>query len=235
MSTEADASGADTTKGSLTLHRGLLVLEYLASDNAQSATVAEIATDLDMHRQAVYRLLATLNEHQLVTRPEPGRYSVGLGLLRLARSASPALQRATTPHLRRLAEELEVTAHCTVADGDEAVTLNVVEPPGTAFHLSQRMGSRFPLEQAASGLAILAGRPRRAGEDEAVTIGREAGYVVTQGKVTEGAVGVAVPLHGRDGTFLEASVGVVSMGELDVDEVGERLRSVALAITAEED
>lgn len=233
VSPSGGKSSSDS-RGALTLDRGLRVLELLATDE-RSLTVAEIAGELGMHRQAVYRLLTTLNEHQLAARSGPGRYSVGLGLLRLTRKASPALQRATTPHLRRLADELEATAHCVIAEGDEAVTLHVVEPTGVAFHLSQRTGSRFPLDQAASGMAILAGRPPLAGEDAAVTEGRETGYVVTRGKVTQGAVGVAAPLYGRDGTFLEASVGVVSMHELDVDVVGKRLRDVAALITADHD
>lgn len=226
-------AGPSESRGALTLERGLRVLELLATAD-RSLTVAEMANELGMHRQAVYRLLATLNQHQLAARSGPGRYSVGLGLLRLTRVASPALQRATTPHLRRLADLFDATAHCVVAEGDEAVTLQVVEPTGAVFHLSQRPGARFPLDQAASGMAILAGRPPVAGEPEAVTRGREVGYVVTRGQVTQGAIGVAAPLHGPDGAFLEASVGVVSMHDLDVDHVGAILADAAKLITTDE-
>lgn len=229
----AAGRGSSESKGALTLDRGLRVLELLATDD-RSLAVAEIAQELGMHRQAVYRLLTTLTEHQLAARSGPGRYSVGLGLLRLTRLASPALQRAMTPHLRRLADELEATAHCVVAEGHEAVTLHVVEPSGVAFHLSQRTGSRFPLDHAASGMAILAGRAPTEGEPPAVSEGRRVGYVVTRGMVTQGAVGVAAPLFGNDGAFLEASLGVVSMHELDVDRAGALLLEAAGSITADE-
>lgn len=230
----AAARPSPDARGALTLERGLRVLELLAGAE-RSLTVAEMASQLGMHRQAVYRLLTTLTKHQLAARSDSGRYTVGLGLLRLARMASPALQRTTTPHLRRLADEEDVTAHCVVAEGDQAVTLNVVEPTNAAFHISQRAGTRFPLNQAASGMAILAGRPAVEGEPEAVTIGREVGYVVTRGQVNQGAVGVAVPLVDHDGVFLEASIGVVAMQDLEVDRIGQRLRDVAQLIAAAAD
>ena len=54
------------------------------------------------------------------------------------------------------------TAHLTIADGDEALALAVIEPSWTDFHVSYRVGARHPLDRGAAGRAILAApRARR--------------------------------------------------------------------------
>lgn len=224
--------GAQTSGGALTLDRGLQVLELLAAE-ARDFTVAEISATLGMHRQAVYRLLNTLEEHHLAARSGPGRVCLGLGVLRLSRLGNPQLQRAALPQLRSLAGTLQATAQCVVAEGAEAVTLVVVEPDNDVFHLSQRPGARHLLEQVASGLAILSGRPAVEGEPEDATLGRERGYVVTKGQLTPGAIGVAVPLRDSDGRSLDASIGVISLHELDLEDAARVLIEAAAAITSD--
>ncbi|MFD0744660.1 IclR family transcriptional regulator [Phytohabitans flavus] len=215
----------------MTLDRGLQVLELLAAED-RDFTVAEIASTLGMHRQAVYRLLATLTAHHLAAPAGSGRYSLGLGILRLSRLAHPQLRRAVLPQLRQLAEALGATAQCVVAEGSEAVTLTVVEPSDEIFHLSQRPGARHPLDQGASGLAILAGRASAAGEPAAVAEARSRGYVVTHGQLTPGAIGIAAPLRDRAGRSLDASISVIALRELDIERAGELVVQAAAAATA---
>ena len=45
-------------------------------------TVAELASTLGVHRQAVYRLLTTLRAHRLVAEGGSGRYRLGLGVIK---------------------------------------------------------------------------------------------------------------------------------------------------------
>ncbi|MEU6700555.1 helix-turn-helix domain-containing protein [Pseudonocardia sp. NPDC046786] len=229
MSTEVRDGDGPAQSGSLTLDRGLRLLELLANEDREM-TVAELATSLGVHRQAVYRLLTTLRAHRLVAEGSSGRYRLGLGVMQLARQANPELRRATAPHLRRLAQELEVTAQCVVAEGDDAVALSVFEPPASVFHLSQHSGARHPLAQGASGLAILMARKPRTSDPDVVRNAREAGYAVSRGRLTAGAVGIAVPLFDGDGHSLDAAIGVVSMGEVDVEHVARRLLDTARLI-----
>ena len=67
------------------------------------------------------------------------------------------LRDLAVPVLRALAESVGCTAHLTVADGEEALALAVVEPSWTDFHVAYRVGSRHPLNRGAAGKAILAG------------------------------------------------------------------------------
>lgn len=204
---------------SQTLDRGLRVLRILA-ETPGGMTVTDLASEIEVNRTVVYRLLATLEQHGLARRDAGGRMHVGLGVLALTRGLQPVLRERANPVLRALAEEVGSTAHLTVADGGEALAIAVVEPSWTDFHVSYRVGARHPLEQGAAGKAIMAGR--------AATAISPATYVETTGEIQAGAHGVAAPVLGVEG--LEASIGIVSLGVLDAGEVGPRVVAAAAEV-----
>lgn len=206
---------------SQTLDRGLRVLKVLA-DSPEGLTVTELSGRLAVNRTVVYRLISTLEQHGLVRRDARSRLFVGLGVLQLASAVQPLLRDLAMPVLRTLAEAIGSTAHLTVADGDEALALAVVEPTWTDFHVAYRVGARHPLSQGAAGKAIT------------LLDGSEATYAVTSGELQSGARGLAAPVRGVEG--LRASVGIVTLDDA-IDEtvvapqviaaaaeVGQRLR-----------
>jgi DNA-binding IclR family transcriptional regulator len=195
-----------------TLDRGLRLLTLVA-DSPAGVTVTEAANQLGVGRAVVYRLAATLTEHSMVRRDGAGRLRAGIGLIHLARRAQPLLADAALPALRTLAEQVGATAHLTIADGTEAVAVAVVEPSSTMFHVAYRVGSRHPLDRGAAGRAILAGE-----------------LTLSAGELQPGAYGVAAPIVGVEG--LSASVGVVSLGELDLRQAKEPILAAAAAIAA---
>jgi len=200
---------------SQTLDRGLRALEVLAGAHG-GLTVTELADRLAVNRTVVYRLVTTLEQHSLIRKDSRGRLHVGLGVLPLAAAVQPVLRDVAAPVLRELAEGLGCTAHLTVADGGEALALAVVEPSWTDFHVSYRIGARHPLKQGAAGKAILLGRSSRSDS---------AAYVMTAGELQPGARGLAAPILGLAG--LEASVGIVTLGDLDADQVGAKVVAAA--------
>jgi len=221
------SSGRETSQ---TLDRGLRMLEVLAG--GEELSVSDLAGRLGVSRPAVYRLSATLEQHGLVVRLDSGRLRLGLGVLALARAVTPRLAKVAIPLLRHLAEETGATAHLTVAEvgsgsvsgltpgSEEAVAVAVVEPSHTAIHVAYRVGSRHRLDRGAAGRAILAARR-----------GDGASYVVTEGELQSGAIGIAAPVLGVAG--LEASVGLVAIGaSLDRQRAGPRVVATAAALTA---
>jgi DNA-binding IclR family transcriptional regulator len=208
---------------SQTLDRGLRVLAELAN-HPQGLTVTELATAVGVNRTVVYRLVTTLEQHRLARRDGAGRLHVGLGVLGLARGLHPVLREVATPVLRALAEDLGATAHLTVIDGAEALAIAVVEPTWTDYHVAYRVGARHRLDQGAAGRAILLGRDPGSTE-------RGDRYVFTTGELQPGARGLASPVLGVDG--LEASVGVVTMGDLDEGVAGLRVAAAAEQIAGE--
>ena len=203
---------------SQTLDRGIRVLMVLAAA-PQGLTVTALSEELGINRTVVYRLVSTLEQHALVRRDGQGRLHVGLGVLHLATAVQPVLRDVAIPVLRQLAERVGCTAHLTVAEGDEALALAVIEPSWTDFHVSYRVGARHPLSRGAAGKAIL--------------VLREEGgpaYVATSGELEPGARGLAAPVRGVSG--LEASVGVVTLVDMDVAKVGPLVTEAADRLAA---
>jgi DNA-binding IclR family transcriptional regulator len=200
---------------SQTLDRGLRLLSLLA-ESASGVTITEAAASLGVNRTVVYRLAATLERHGLLRRGKDGRLTLGFAALGLAGAVQPLLRRAALPALRELAEDVGATAHLTVADGGEALAVAVVEPTWTAYHVAYRVGSRHSLGRGAAGKAILSGREG------------SPSYVATSGELQPGAHGVAAPVFDVSG--VEASVGVVALGEFDATRIGPRVVAAAAAV-----
>lgn len=198
---------------SQTLDRGVRVLMVLAAA-PQGMTVTALSEALAINRTVVYRLVSTLEQHSLVRRDGHGRLHVGLGVLHLATAVQPVLRDVAIPVLRQLAERVGCTAHLTVAEGDEALALAVIEPSWTDFHVSYRVGARHPLTRGAAGKAILALREPSAPP-----------YVATSGELEPGARGLAAPVRSVPG--LEASVGVVTLVDMDVAKIGPLVTEAA--------
>lgn len=205
---------AGSGETSQALDRGLRTLAVLVEAPA-GLTITELAAALGASRPAVYRVVATLDQHGLIHRGGDGRIRLGLGLLHLAQGVQPLLRHAALPVLRCLAEDVGATAHLTVADGDEAVAIAVVEPTWTSVHVAYRVGSRHPLDLGAAGRAILAAR-LPAPHDP---------YVLTENELQPGARGIAAPVPAMTGT--DASVGVVSLAPLEAASVGPRVVEAA--------
>jgi DNA-binding IclR family transcriptional regulator len=206
-------SGADSGSFSLTLDRGLRLLDVLARpENAAGMTVTALSAGLGMSRTAAYRLLGTLETHGYVGRLPDGRVRLGYAVTRLAAAVAPLVRAAATPVLRRLADEVGATAHLTLVDGDAGLAVVVVEPTWTDVHVAYRAGTRHALDRGAAGRAILRGR---AGGD---------GWVSSRSELQPGAYGVAAPLPAG---AVEGSVGVVALAELDEDRVGPAVVTAA--------
>lgn len=207
--------GSAVPEISQTLDRGLRLLSLLTRrEHAAGLTVTELAQALGVGRPVVYRLVATLEGHDLVRRDTAGRVSLGIGVTALTGSVLPTLQGTLAPPLRELAEAVGATAHVTIDDGDEALAVAVVEPSWPTFSVAYRRGARHPLTQGASGRAVLAAR---AGRHTLVT---------SEGELQAGAHGIATPLLLRGGA-LAASVGVVSLAALDPALVAPHLHTAA--------
>jgi DNA-binding IclR family transcriptional regulator len=218
-----------------TLDRGLSVLE-LVSQRPAGVSVAELAAALDVHRAICYRIVATLEAHALVSRAEDGRIRLGAGTAVLAARFEPQLRHTAQPVLHALARETRATAYVSVAQGEDCIVVLVAEPESSLIRVGYRVGSRHRLTVGAAGIAILALRPRRHGEPDAVDAARRDGYCVTAGQLERGAVGVAsgieVPSGMGGGTGIEACVGVVALDGLDVAAAATAVVRAAREISA---
>jgi len=203
-----------TAEGSLTLDRGLALLQAVADADGDAITISELATAIGASRAAVYRLLVPLAARGLVWR-DGSRVRLGIGLLRLAGQVVPQLREAARPVLRDLAETTGATAHLSIAEGDLVEPVVTVEPSWTDFHVSYRVGARHPIDVGAAGKALAL---RRGGRE----------WIAVTGEPQRGTSGIAAPVRGVPG--LRASVGVVALGQLDTEAVGPRVVAAAAAV-----
>lgn len=201
--------------GSLTLDRGLALLQAVADADGQACGVAELAARIGVSRAAVYRLLTPLAERGLVWR-DGAKVRLGVGLLRLADRVLPQLRDAAGPVLRQLAEEVGATAHLSIADADTVQAVAVVEPSWTSYHVGYRVGSRHSISRGAAGKAMTLRQ-------------QKPGWVATVGELQPGAHGVAAPVRGVPG--LRASIGVVSLDAIDAKVLGPRVVQAAAELT----
>lgn len=213
---------------SLTLRRGLRTLRVLA-EHPEGLSVSELARTMGTHRAGVYRLLGPLAEEGLVRRDDDGRYTLGMGLVELASHVHVPLQEVAVPELQRLADRIRATTALTVQDGDEAVVAAVLAPRSTDVHLAYRQGLRHRLDQAASGIAILASLPPVSGERSAVATARRRGWARSAGELLPGTTGIGVPIVGPGGR-IHASISAVWLQARDEQEVAKQLIAAAARI-----
>jgi DNA-binding IclR family transcriptional regulator len=215
---------------SQTLDRGLAVLESIAGA-AEAPTIDELAAELGVHRSIAYRIVRTLEGRRLVRRDLSGRCHGGVRLAALARGVRAPLLASAGPVLAALANELAMTSFLVVRDGDDAVTIESVEPHASEVHLAYRPGIRHPVGLGAPGLALLAGAPAVDGERDDVAIARRRGWAVSSGEVIAGLASVAAPIDDRSGIAIGA-VAVVHLtaADVDTDAIGRRVAAAARSI-----
>ncbi|TNC27383.1 IclR family transcriptional regulator [Amycolatopsis alkalitolerans] len=202
-----------TAEGSLTLDRGLALLQAVADAGGEAATISELAARIGASRAAVYRLLVPLSARGLVRR-DGNKVRLGVAVLRLAGQVVPQLREVARPVLRTLAETSGATAHLSIAEGDEIESVAVVEPSSTNLHVSYRVGTRQPVGVGAAGKAL---GLRQGGRGWATASER-------------GVAGLAAPVRGVPG--LRASVGVLALGTIKAETVGPQVLAAASELAA---
>lgn len=214
-----------TVAPSQTLDRGLACLDLVAAAD-RAVSVDDVAEALGLHRSIVYRLLRTLELRRLVERDGEGDFLPGPYLAVLSRSVRRSLRAAAAPVVAGLADELQMTAFVVVADGDEAVTIDSVEPRSLNAHVAYRPGTRHALDRGAPGLALLAARPAEVGERTEVALARQRGWALSEAEVIPGMVSVASPIGN------EGAVAVLWLAGTDVpvETIGRRVVEAARRI-----
>ena len=148
------------------------ILDVLAAQNGQGASLSEIARSIERSKSTVFNVLSTLEAEGLVARhPASRRYHLGSRLVPLgaaaARAARPlavALERA-----RGLATETGLSvAVAQVIAGPVAQVVDSVTPP-SGLHVGITIGDRYGIRDGAIGKSLLAGLP----EEEAGRLVRE--------------------------------------------------------------
>ena len=203
------------------LARGLLVARAFDRQSPKMRC-SDVAAKTGLTRAAARRYLLTLRELGYLGAdgdwfyPMPRILELGYSFISSAR-----LEDFVEPILKRLSDETGTAAHFAVLDKNETLCLgSVFSPKMSGFFIS--IGARHPAYAGSMGKVLLAGLsddaidtylasiPRTAYTAETLTsatalrreilAARKAGYAVNRGELNTGIVGLAVPVHGKDGS-----------------------------------
>ncbi|MBN9636293.1 MAG: IclR family transcriptional regulator [Actinobacteria bacterium] len=212
--------------GVQSVDRALYVLELLARRG--EAGVTELASDIGVHKSTVSRLLAALEERELVEQAfERGKYRLGFGILRLANAVSGRLDvtRQGREVCERLALEVGETVNIAVLRSEYAVNVDQARGP-SAIGTHNWVGELTPLHATSSGKVLLAFMSADARRDLVAQAGLQRftehtitspgkleaqlrdvtqdGYVVSLEELEEGLNAVAAPIRDHVGGVIAA-------------------------------
>lgn len=142
-----------------TVTNALRVLDVFEAD--EEIGVTELARRLHLHKNNVFRLLATLEDQGWVEQSaDSERYRLGAACLRLARNyaRTHGLTRWGRPALEQLAADTGETAHLGVLRSFEVVHLDGEQAPGLLVS-GLRTGARMPSHSTALGKVLLGCSP----------------------------------------------------------------------------
>lgn len=194
--------------------RAIAILRLLGRSRA-SLGVKAIARELDLVPSTALHILRALVSEQLVRVDATKRYSLGVGMLSLARAVleTSGFADLVQPDLDRLSKDHAVTAIGVEVSGGEHMVVMALSRTRTPIRLHVDVGSRFPALISATGRCVAAfgGHPLaelkkrfealrwqstpswKAWCEEVETVRRQ-GFAVDRGNYIAGITIVAVPV-----------------------------------------
>ena len=137
--------------------RAINVLELLARSK-RGASISEISRDLALPKSSTYLVLTTLEKSGYLQRnTQTGKYYFGLKLVALGRKVLEHLdlREVARPFLDALMHRTGIIVHLAVFEGNEAVIIDRVEPPGLSAG-ADWIGRRLDINCTGVGKALVA-------------------------------------------------------------------------------
>src|SRR5439155_14164494 len=148
---------ADMHPGTAGLARGLAVLVALADEPGarEGLGVVRLAELVGGEKSQLSRTLQTLEEHGFVERdPDTLAYRLGWRLFGLAaRASEQTIVASAPPVLRSLVARLDESAHLSVRQGTQVLTL-LTESPASTIHPPGPAGGLTPVATTSAGRAL---------------------------------------------------------------------------------
>lgn len=142
------------------VERALLVLEALDSAR-RGLNISELGRRLRIPKSSTHVIVHILERLGYVQKRAGSlHYSLGLKAYALGHSMTKNLSvsEVALPHMRALVDQLPLSAHLAVPDGDQGVYIQKVEAPGL-IKIDTYIGRRMDLHCTAVGKVILAFGP----------------------------------------------------------------------------
>ncbi|WP_328990854.1 IclR family transcriptional regulator [Kribbella sp. NBC_01245] len=140
-------------------------LQILVSLGERDHSLDELATELDVHKTTVLRLLRTMEAERFVRHDDAHRYRLGSRLFALADAAREqhAVREVAAPHLRRLNQRTGQTVHLAAYENGQVIYIDKLDSVQSVRMYSQ-IGVPAALHCTAVGKVLLAAQPKRTRE-----------------------------------------------------------------------
>ncbi|QCR33518.1 IclR family transcriptional regulator [Lysinibacillus sp. SGAir0095] len=141
------------------IERAFIILEQL-SEHPNGMQITKLATDTNLSKSTVHRLLSTLIELQYVRKDSvTERYYLSYRALYLTRNilSNSSLITVARPLLETLVKEINETVHLCVEENEEVVYVDKIESNQT-IRMYSRIGSRAPMYCTGVGKMMLSGK-----------------------------------------------------------------------------
>lgn len=217
MTLPTAATGAEPGRGSRvqSVDRAARLMTAVAESSGEGSTATLLAETCGLNRATAWRILSTLADHGLVSCDrETGRWSVGVALLEMARTAGVrSIVQLAQSALGRLSGQSGETAALALLRNGELTYVDEVAP--TAIVAATWRGRTVPLHATSTGKVVLAysdaatasrlvGRALRRYTATTITdlptleaeldVIRDSGYATCRGEYEESAWGVSAPV-----------------------------------------
>jgi IclR family transcriptional regulator, acetate operon repressor len=243
------------TSGVQSIDRAAAILRCFA-EHPTELTLSEIARATGLTTSTVHRLLASMQENQLVRQTHARRYAPGQLIVQLVRrgAVTTTLRDAAMPSMVALRNEVEETVGLhTLTPSDERVVVDQVESHHPLRRTYTDLGVPIPLPYGAPGKVLCAWLPQARREavlnqelsqltpttviDPAVlraqldeTVRR--GFAISDAERTPGIRSVAAPVFDHNGTVaaaLSVSGPEMRMPADRLQDLGAPVRRAAIA------
>ena len=127
-------------------------------DETEELGVTELSKKLKLHKNNVFRILATLQSRNYIEQNRSNdNYRLGIKCLELGQTFihQRGLLKQARPILQELAETTGETSYISILRGNEVVYLDAVETSSTVRVIS-RVGLHMPIHATAAGKALVA-------------------------------------------------------------------------------
>jgi IclR family transcriptional regulator, KDG regulon repressor len=224
-------NGDDMSRSVQSLERGLMVMEALVRNGATGVT--DLATELDLDKTVVHRLLYTLQSMDYVKQDANRKYSIGPKLLRIGAKtlATLDLRSVAAPYMQQLADHTNGVAHLAKWVESRAIYIERVQHPALRVN-STDVGGQAPGYCSAAGKVLWAYLPQlelnevlnntdfRSHTANTITDRfalqrhlaqvRDQGYALDNEEHRLGLIGIGVPVLDHTGTVI-ASICVAEL------------------------
>lgn len=209
----------------------------LLTENPEGLGITELTRRLKTQRAPLYRIIASLQRHQLVHRDEHKRYRIGAGTLQLSRAYMSQFPTSIEALLSDLADETGLTASLISCDGDVLTTTFVVPPRNGKEHILTPVGFKHPNVPVSPRVVLLASRPPCENDTPAVKEARRLGYAVGQGDVLPHVHGIATMVPGTADSNQPLVIGLSTLRPIDADKITSAVLRTAelIALAVERD